>query len=429
MERGFEPIETSHWSRTATPLDPFEPLTSGVSADVVVIGGGYTGLTAALHAAEGGKSVVLLEAEQPGWAASGRNAAQVCPFFYGATPPKIMKAHGDELGSRINRLIASSGKFVWDLIEKHSIDCNPRRTGHLIVRRTKKTFAGEIETAQQGAPFGLEYEVIEQSELRKIVLSERYAGGVRYVDGGLIQPLSFARGLAIAATRAGATIFGNSAVRSFEKVGTGWKVITDQGNVDTKCVLFGTGAYLDPALSPELAAVSYPILAGGLISYPLPDGGQSFLRFPGPIGDLDDQAVFSPAMDPEGRLMMSTIISGKDRTLSQVAVAADRRLKKAFPQLGKVRWERHWFGRFVATTDHLPRVVRLGDGMYAGTGDNGVGITYGTATGRELAKLALGVLENELDLPVSSASAAPLSSMMPGIMSHVLVPLANKLTA
>lgn len=429
MKRGYEPIESSHWIRNAIPLSPFSRLETDVAADVVVVGGGYMGLSAALHAAEGGASVVLLETQQPGWAASGRNAAQVCPFFYGAKPPKILKAHGAELGGRINRLIAGSGRLVWNLIEKHGINCMPRPTGHLVVRRNKKSLAGEIETATQGQPFGLKFRVIERLELSKYVISDRYAGGVHYTDGGLIQPLSFARGLAIAAANAGAAIYGDSTVRSFEREGRGWKVRTKCGSVTAKCVIFGTGAYLDPGLVPELAAASYPILAAGLISHPLPDKGRSFLPFPGPIVDLDDQAVFGPALDTESRLMMSVIVSGNDRTLEKIASVADRRLQKAFPQLGKVAWERHWFGRFVATADHLPRVIRLRDGMYGGTGDNGVGITYGTSTGRELARLALGASELDIDLPVSRRGNAPLSAVMPAIMSHVLVPLANKLTA
>ena len=429
MELGFESVETSHWSRTATPLKPFPRLDRDVSTDVVVIGGGYTGLSAALHAAEGGASVVLLEAEQPGWAASGRNAAQVCPFFYGATPAKILKALGTELGSRTARLIARSGDTVWDLIEKHQIDCNPRRTGHLVVRRSKKSIEGEIETATQGKSFGLEFEVLSKEQLKQKVISDRYAGGVRYLGGGLIQPLSYARGLAMAAGRTGVATFGKSLAQSVTRDGDHWIVRTSGGSVRANTVLFGTGAYLDEHFMPELAGTYYPVIAAGLISHPLPDKGRSFLKFDGPIGDLDDQAVFSPVVDSEGRLFMSVIVPGKTDSLKKLAAIADKRLAKAFPQLKNVRWDRHWFGRFTITTDHLPRIIRLADGMYAGIGDNGVGITLATSTGRELARLACGTSETDVDVPVSVAQRAPLRSIMPALMRNILVPIANKVYA
>lgn len=429
MELGFEPIETSHWSRSATPLAPFPQLDKNLTTDVAVIGAGYTGLSAALHAAEGGASVILLEAEQPGWAASGRNAAQVCPFFYGATPAKIVKAHGEALGGRIASFIARSGDTVWDLIERHGIDCKPRRTGHLIVRRTEKSLAGEIETATQGRPYGLEFEVLSKQQLKQQVVSDRYAGGVRYLSGGLIQPLSFARGLAMAAERNGAAIFGNSAAISVARDGSQWIVRTSRGSVRANVVILGTGAYLDEDFMPELAGTYYPVTAAGLISHPLPDKGRSFLKFDGPIGDLDDEAVFSPALDPEGRLFMSIIVPRKERTLRKLVPIAERRLKKAFPQLKNVRWDRIWFGRFTVTPDHLPRVVRLADGMYGGIGDNGVGITLATNTGRELARLACGANEADLNLSVSAPKRAPLRSIMPGLMRNVLVPIANRVSA
>ena len=426
---GFEPIETSHWIRTAIPLRPFPALTTSVAVDVVVIGGGYTGLSAAIEAAEGGKSVALIEAKQPGWAASGRNAAQVCPMLSGTTPAGILKALGPTLGARMNEFIATSGKAVFDIIRKYDIDCNPRPTGNMFVARSEKTLAAAIQAAKDFERFGARVEIVEKKDLSKFVRSERYVGGVRYLDGGTIQPLSFARGLAIAAGKLGVSIFGDSPMQSIEQTADGWRIRTEQGEVLAKFVLLGTGAYLEGELFPELRGTGYPVAAACLVSHPLSDKGKSILPRGGPVVDLDDHAVFSPSIDVEGRLVITVLAGGSVRSMADLAPAAERRLKKAFPQLGAVRWDRFWLGRMTVTPDHLPRIIKLAPGIYAGTGCQGLGVTYATGTGRELGKLALGVPEDSVDVPVSEPKKAPMAQSMPGLMRHVIFPLLNRISA
>lgn len=424
---GFEPIESSHWLRTAIPLPPFPGLTTSVAVDVAVIGGGYTGLSAAIETVEGGKSVALIEARQPGWAASGRNAAQVCPMLSGTTPAAIAKALGPTLGARTNKFIAASGKAVFDVIRKYDIDCNPRPTGNMFVARSEKTLAAAIRTAKDLERCGAHIEIVDKTDLHKFVQSRRYVGGVRYLDGGTIQPLSFARGLALAAGKLGVSIFGDSTVTSIVPTADGWRIRTEQGDVSAKFVLLGTGAYLEGELFPELRETGYPVAAACLVSHPLPDRGKSILPLGGPVVDLDDRAVFSPSIDAEGRVVMTVLAGGNVRSIADVAPAAERRLKKAFPQLGPVRWDRFWLGRMTVTPDHLPRIIKLAPGIYAGTGCQGLGITYATGAGRELGKLALGVSEDLVDIPVSEPKKVPMARTMPGLLRHVIFPLLNRI--
>lgn len=426
---GYEPIETSHWSHSARPLTPYPQMTGPITTDTVIIGGGYTGLSAALHLAEAGQDVVLLEAEQPGWAASGRNAAQVCPMLTGTTAPKIVAQYGEALGGRINRLIATSGVAVFDLIERLGIDCNPRRSGAMIVARSPKSLDTIIEESRVFAQYGARIEVVDRQHLAAFVKSDRYAGGVRYLDGGLIQPLSFARGLARAVTAAGARVFGDSAVVSNIREGDAWLVRTAKGAVRAKSVIFATGAYLDPELAPPLASVGYGVVAAMLVSHPLPDGGRSILPQGGPIVDRDDPAVFSPAIDPEGRLTIGVLVAGTPSTMKDLIPTANRRLKKAFPQLPPVKWHRHWYGRMMVTPDHLPKIIRVDENVYAGIGCQGLGITYATSTGRELARLASGAPEGSISLPVEKPRQAPMAKLMPRLMRQIIFPIVNRVGA
>jgi glycine/D-amino acid oxidase-like deaminating enzyme len=426
---GWEPIETSHWSVTATPIPDFPLLSGRRDVDTVVVGGGYTGLSAAIHAAEAGQSVVLLEAKQPGWAASGRNASQVCPMLTGATPQSIVKALGPEAGSRLIQMVAKSGDFVFGLIDRYGIDCSPRRGGSVFVARKKKTLAAAMETGEEMAKHGAQVENLDSAGLRKWVRSDRYVGGVRYVSAGTVQPLSFARGLALAAEKLGVAIFGESSVLSVEPEGGRWRVRTAAGEVLATNILLGIGAYAENDLFKQVTATGYPVAAACMASVPLPDEGRSILPHGGPVVDLDDPAVFSPVVDSEGRLLLTVLAGGKVRTIDDVAKFADRRLRKVFPQLAPVKWERFWLGRMTVTPDHLPMIVKIGPGFYAGTGCQGLGLTYATCVGRELAKLSAGAEEDKIDVPVRPPHKAPMAGLMPGLLRSAIFPLLNRLGA
>lgn len=116
-------IANSLWNATANHVPPFAPLQQDEEADVVIIGGGFTGLSAALHLAEAGKSVCLLEAETPGWGASGRNGGQVVPGLK-EDPDEIERRFGPQLGQRMVELSGNAGRFVFRLINRHGIDCD-----------------------------------------------------------------------------------------------------------------------------------------------------------------------------------------------------------------------------------------------------------------------------------------------------------------
>ena len=137
---GSEPISTSHWSQLTPTLQRFATLDAQLECDVAVIGGGYTGLLSALTLAAAGRRVVLVEAEQPGWGASGRNAGQVIPMAWGGhkTAGFITSKQGAERARRLNTAVAAAGRTLFDLIDEHQIQCDAH-TGYVCVTRTDKT--------------------------------------------------------------------------------------------------------------------------------------------------------------------------------------------------------------------------------------------------------------------------------------------------
>lgn len=424
---GYEPIETSHWHQGAPPALPLPVLAGRHDADIVIIGAGYAGLSAALHAAEAGARVIVLEAGEPGWAASGRNAAHVCPVWGGKvapSPDRISERFGAERGARMNRLVAGSANFVFDLIARHGIACDARQTGHLSVARTEKSLAALVGLSRQYERHGAPIEVIGRDALDGMVRSARYAGGVRHVSGGTLNPLAYARGLAAAASGKGVQIFAGSRALSAEHDGGRWQVRTAGGEAGAPVLLYATGAYTD-GLAPPLAALGYNVACGAIVSEPIGDRVRAIIPFGGPFADVDDPAVFGPTIDCDGRLILSVLV-GRSATPQALAKVAEARLRRVFPGFEIPRWERAWFGWFQVTPDHLPRVLQLGPGAYAAAGCNGIGITMATITGREIARLATGTAAADIDMPLTAPTRAPMPEMLSRVLRHVAAPLLNR---
>ena len=137
-------FERMCWAKTAPPPPETPTLSGKVDADVAVVGGGYTGLSTALHLAEAGKSVVLQEAEEIGWGASGRNGGIVFASWLNVPPEKAISRFGPEHGERMNRMMVSAGRLVPHLIEKYTMDCDFRKTGMLGVAETKNQILKKI---------------------------------------------------------------------------------------------------------------------------------------------------------------------------------------------------------------------------------------------------------------------------------------------
>lgn len=383
---------------SAPPPPSATPLTAARHVSVAIIGAGFTGLSAALHLAEAGVEVAVLEARDIGWGASGRAFGQVVPYLK-IGHAEILRHYGPERGPRVIDAVAAGPDLVFDLIARHSIDCWATRTGLLFAAHAP---AGRRELEARTAYWqgrGAKVEMLEGARCAEAVGSPLYAAASLDHRGGNLNPLAYARGLAHAAVAAGATIHTQTQIRGLARKDGRWAIDAGPAGLTAEVVLLATNAYTT-ALWPGLAESIIPLRGHGFVTAPLSDNVRRSI-LPGRQSLTDTRRLFSGVrLLPDGRLHASAYgpISGPERPADFRRV--DGRIRRLYPQLGAPTWQEGWSGFVAMTTDHVPRVHELAPGLFAGLGYNGRGIAAATLMGRELAARARGQGDDALVFPL-----------------------------
>lgn len=427
-ELGHEAMEGGVWTRN-TEIQHYPPLSSERDVDTVVIGAGYTGLFAAHTLLDAGQKVVILDSKQPGWAASGRNAGHVGALFWGAkkTPKDMVKTFGSDLGARMNQLVAGSGEWLFDFIEHNNINCSARR-GYLTVQRSEASHTKAKVAFAEWTSYGGRYESVCRADVIRRTGSARYAGGIWLPDGGTVNPYALVKGLANTVTAKGGELYGNSCAHIVERKGTRWRIKTAEGSVVCDQILIGAGAYPD-ALFPALRQTSYQLYCAVVATAPLTDAGRAYMPEDPVFMDMDDQAIFAPMIDADNRLIASFLLGPGTPDIQSAKKIIGRRFERAFAGRKLPDFETLTIGKFTATPDGAPHIVKLDENIYAATGCNGLGLTLGVTAARELARFAMEQDEKALGVPVVDAAPVSGAAFVPKLMRWGIVPLANRLSA
>jgi glycine/D-amino acid oxidase-like deaminating enzyme len=367
------------------------------STELIIIGGGFTGCSAALHAARAGKGVVLLEAQTIGFGGSGRNVGLVNAGLW-MPPDQVEAALGNEAGRKLNTVLAGAPELVFSLIEEHEIQCEPVRNGTLHCAHSKAGMHDLENRYRQIVDRGGPVTLFDREETVRRTGSSRFFGSLHDARAGTIHPLAYCTGLARAASEAGAVIHAHSPVTRIERRADRWIVKTPSGSVSGTALLVATNAYqegLSGIPAPEFIPVHYFQLA----TQPLPSNlGSSVL--PQQEGCWDTATVMSSfRRDRDGRLIIGAIGS-LDHGVSAVHRHwARRKLARLFPDLSDQPLDYGWCGRIAMTSDHLPKIVRLGPNALSIFGYSGRGIGPGTVFGTKASAALTG--EEEDVLPIS----------------------------
>lgn len=395
----------SLWAATAPPPPETTPLAGAATADICVIGAGYTGLAAALAASEAGAKVIVIEAASIGWGASGRNNGQVIPTLSRMDPDEIA-ASGGAKGEDFVGLIRDSASLVFDLIRTHGIEAEAVQNGWIqpAHRQSRMALAEKRVTAwgRRGAPVAL----LDRAAMARLTGTEHWHGGWTNRSGGRINPLGYARGLARAAIAAGSTIHTHTPAEAIARDGARWIVTTPNGRVLADRVIIATNAY-STDLWPGFREEVIPVRSYQMATAPLTDNvRKSVLPEGHALSDTRGDLYFF-RFDASGRLITGgALVLGLDWE-SRIRERIGRRVAAVYPQVGVPRFDYVWWGHVGVTADKAPHVHELAPGVTGWNGCNGRGVALATAIGRELGRQATGTPWADIPLPLSPVRPIP----------------------
>jgi len=399
-------------------LPSWSPLAGEAETEVAVIGGGFTGLSAALHLAEQGIAVTLLEAETPGWGASGRNGGQVNPGLK-EDPDGIEARFGEEMGRRMIALSGGAPEFTFKLIERLDIACAPVRKGWIQPVHTESAEARVRARAEQWSRRGEPVRMLSREDTAYLLGTDAYRCAMLDERGGNLHPLNYALGLAEAAAKAGARIHGHSRVTKMEQAGGEHILHTPSGRLRARKVLIGTNGYSGPE-APSLARSVVPIRSIQVATDILPEELQRKILPEGHSASDSRRLLLYFRKDPEGRFVMGGRGAYSARGTQIQMQALHDISQRLYPDLEGVEWRYAWGGFVAMTQDHYPHLSKVAPGAMAALGYNGRGVAMATALGKVLADWASGTPEEELPYPVQAPRPIPLHFLRKPAVSAVV---------
>ena len=412
-------LPPSLYADTAVSPAPTPPLDIDKNVSVAIIGGGFAGLSTALHLAEQGTEAIVLEARQPGWGASGNNGGQLNPGLK-LDPDTIEATFGTDLGQRMIAFAYNTPVFTLDLIRRLAIACEARQNGTLRAAYHEAHASAVETTAAQCIRRGMPVSVLDRSAVRQVTGTDRYVRAMLDRRGGDLQPLSYARGLARAALAAGAAIHGQTPATSLRREAGRWRIETPHAVVRAEKLLIATNGFTGD-LWPGLSRTIVPVFSSIAASEPLPDDVARQIMPTRPVLYESGHITVYYRIDASNRLLIGG--RGPMQWIRDPAAVAYlmRYAVRLWPSLRDARWTHGWNSRLAMTADHYPHVHEPGPGALVYLGCNGRGVALATAMGQQLARRLIGGEAAAIDMPITSPRPIRFHALWPVAVKSVVL--------
>jgi len=357
--------------------------------DVAVIGGGYTGLSAARTLAKDGVSVAVLESETMGWGASSRNAG-ITGCSLKQKTNKIFKIYGEEYGHIFWNISLDALELIKELVYEEGIDCDWHQNGDMSVYYKPSHYEEDPQWKHWHADtLDHELELISPEDMRAYIGSDAYFGGVVDAHGADLHPAKLVFGMAEIAAKYGALLCENAAVTRIENQTNGYLVHSDRGSIQAKHVVVATNGYTDEVVR-GLRSKVIPVGSYSIVTEPLSKELQQEIS-PRGMTFWDSKWFLNYfRLTPDGRMLwggrnnLSTTLD-----LAGSAEVLRKEMVRAFPQLSDISVTHSWTGQLGLTFDLMPHIGTL-DGIYYALGNCGHGLHTAIYLGREVAQLITG---------------------------------------
>ena len=380
----------SYYAATANEVTGYPVLEGRVSADICVVGAGFTGVSTALTLAERGYSVVLVEANRVGWGASGRNGGQLINGISGLE--KIRKKHGNGIADMLWDLKWRGNDIIYDRVEKYGIRCD-LKSGFLEVATKPRqvSYFEEFAAEREKHAFPYKYEICDREKTRAMLGSDKFHGGFICYRDGHLHPLNLCIGEARAAHDLGARIYEQSPITGIEH-GKRPKIKTAKGHVEADAVVLAGNAYsqFEPR---HLSNLVFP--AGSYIigTEPLPDEVVNEIN-PLDVAVCDlNEVVDYFRLSADKRLLYGGACNYSGRDPASIKSYILPRMLRVYPQLKNVRIDFEWSGKIGIVLNRVPAVGRINKNIYYCQGYSGHGVNATHVLGEIMADAVGGTME------------------------------------
>jgi len=383
----------SYYAASANRTEARPQLEDNISADVCVIGAGFTGLSTALHLAERGFSVVVLEGSRIGFGASGRNGGQIV-HSYSRDMDFIERHYGKKTADAMGAMAFEGGKIIRRIVKQYGIQCD-LKDGGIFASCNKKQFRALVDHKNLWQKYGNDQlQLLDEKDVQNYVGTERYTGGLLDKSGGHIHPLNLTLGEADAIESLGGKIFENSQV-TFVQQGEKAVVSTAKGQVTADFVMIAGNAYLDGIgdLLPKLTQKSMPCGTQVITTEPLSKELQQQLLPQDYCVEDSNYLLDYYRLSGDGRLIYGGGVTYGAREPGKIEALIRPKMLKTFPQLKDVKIDYAWTGNFLLTLMRLPQFGRIGNNIYYAQGYSGHGVTSTHLAGDVIASAIQGQAE------------------------------------
>lgn len=391
------------WTKTLqeTVID-YPRLSGEETADLVIIGGGYSGLNTAIHAAQNGMKVIVLEAGRVGTGAAGRNGGYNVPHFPGGvTPSAVAAAVGKRKGQALADLVLHGADAVYRQIETFQIKCSAVQNGWMQPAHSDTSMQKVRKVYDEWKALGAKVDWHSACDVTDLLGAKGYLGGWSNAEGGTVNPYSLAVGLARAAQQCGVRIFENSVVDGFQETSEGVMVSCGAGRVSARSAVFATNAYTGDFL-PAVQKSVIPVYLYHVATKPLSEALRSkILKSQLCFTDLRESGGFG-RLDADGRLISGGAVFDFGNKVAYGEDHARGRMKMLFPQLtdGDIQLESYWEGYCAVTDSYLPHILRLGRNVFSVGGFSTRGVNLAQNLGRVMGEFMAGKRDLD-DVPVN----------------------------
>lgn len=378
----------SHWRATAPALPACPALEGAARADVAIIGAGFAGLSAALRLAQAGAEVVVVEAAQPGWGASGRNGGFCCMGGAKLSPGAIARRFGQAGADRFEAMQAEAVAFVADTLARHRIDAREGPDGEYCIAHSARAWR-KMQRAGGG-------QLLSPQDLARRGMDLPWAKGALFTPVGFpLNPMAYVQGLARAAQGAGARVHGDSPALSVTPQAGGWQVRTATGAVAAKQVLIATNGYSAETLPGWFGGRLLPVLSSILVTRPLSAAEQAAAGWTGQQMAYDSRTLLHYfRLLPDNRMLfgMRGAVRATPAALEHIHAQAQAHLARMFPALAGIAVAHHWSGLICLTGSLLPYAgpVPGAAELFAAVGWHGNGVALASLSGARIADEMLG---------------------------------------